>query len=125
VSAAGIQVCAWTADTRSVRHDHGGARLLSRRLLKLKHDRSEMGFLAAAISEEEMGREPFWTLRVESPASTEDFRVHLTDGSSMSLSMITRDGSHLRGEAYVSNISDGADTATVVTLAGTGPLNRS
>jgi hypothetical protein len=99
--------------------------MLSKRLLRLKHDRADVGFLSASISEEEMGREPFWTLRVESPASTEQFRVHLSDGSSMTLSMITRDGSQLRGEAYVSSISDGVDTATVVVLAGTGPLNRS
>jgi hypothetical protein len=99
--------------------------MLSKRLLKLKHDRSEVGFLTASISEEEMGREPYWSLRVESPASTEEFRLHLTDGSSMALSMLTRDGSHLRGEAYVSSISDGLDTATVVVLAGTGPLRRS
>ncbi len=99
--------------------------MLSKRLLKLKHDRSEMGFLTASISEEEMGREPYWTLRVTSPASTDEFRIHLTDGSSMSLTMITRDGSHLRGEAYVSTISDNHETATVVTLAGTGPLRRS
>jgi hypothetical protein len=98
--------------------------MLSRRLLKLKHDRSEMGFLSAFVSEEEMGHEPYWTLRVESPASNEEFRIHLTDGSSMSLSMITRDGLHLRGEAYVSTISDGHETATIVTLAGTGPLRR-
>jgi hypothetical protein len=96
--------------------------MLSRRLLKLKHDRTDMGFLNASLAEEEMGREPYWTLRVESPASAEEFRVHLSDGSSMTLSMITRDGMHLRGEAYVSNISDGVDTATVVVLAGTGPL---
>jgi hypothetical protein len=99
--------------------------MVSKRLLKLKHDRSEMGFLNAAISEEEMGREPYWSLRVESPASTEEFRVHLTDGSSMTLNMLTRDGTHLRGDAYVSSISDGTEAATVVVLAGTGPLRRS
>jgi uncharacterized membrane protein len=99
--------------------------MLSKRLLRLKHDRADVGFLSASISQEEMGREPFWTLRVESPASTEQFRMHLSDGSSMSLSMVTRDGSQLRGEAYVSSISDSVDAATVVVLAGTGPLNRS
>jgi len=99
--------------------------MFSRRLLRLKHDRTDMGFLSALISEEEMGREPFWTLRVESPSSTEEFRIHLMDGSSMTLSMVTRDGALLRGEAYVSSISDGIDTATVVTLAGTGPLRTS
>ena len=99
--------------------------MLSKRLLRLKHDRVDMGFLSASLSEEEAGREPFWTLRVESPASMEAFRIHLTDGSSMSLSMVTRDGSLLRGEAYVSSISDGLDAATVVTLAGAGPLRLS
>jgi hypothetical protein len=99
--------------------------MLSKRLLRLKHNRNDVGFLAASVNEEEAGHEPFWTLRVESPASTEEFRIHLTDGSSMSLSMVTRDGSQLRGEAYVSSISDGFDSATVVALAGTGPLKRS
>ncbi len=99
--------------------------MLSRRLLRLRHDRVDMGFLSASLSEEEAGREPFWTLRVESPASMETFRIHLTDGSSMSLSMVTRDGSLLRGEAYVSSISDSLDAATVVTLAGAGPLKQS
>jgi len=96
----------------------------ARRLLKIRHDRAEIGFLSARIDEEEAGREPFWHLRVEAPASTEDFRDHLSDGSSMALGMITRDGVHLRGEAYVSSISDGVDVATVVVLAGAGPLRR-
>jgi hypothetical protein len=96
----------------------------ARRLLKLRHDRAEIGFLSARIDEEEAGREPFWHLRVEAPASADDFRDHLTDGSSMALGMVTRDGVHLRGEAYVSNISDGTDAATVVVLAGAGPLRR-
>jgi len=95
-----------------------------RRLLRLKHERIDLGFLAASVSEEEMGREPHWTLRVESPASTEAFSTHLGDGSSMSLSMITREGTQLRGEAYVSSISDSLDAATVIVLAGTGPLLR-
>jgi hypothetical protein len=96
--------------------------MASRRLLRLKHDRAEVGFLSASVSEEEVGRDPFWTLRVESPASPEEFRAHLGDGSSMSFSMVTRDGSLLRGEACVSSISDGFEAATVVTLAGVGPL---
>jgi hypothetical protein len=98
--------------------------MLTKRLLRLKHDRTDVGFLSASVAEEEMGREPFWTLHISSPASTEEFRVHLTDGSSMTLSMITRDGVQLRGEAYVANISDGADAPTMVMLAGTGPLRR-
>jgi hypothetical protein len=98
--------------------------MLSKRLLRLKHDRADVGFLSACVNEEEAGHEPFWMLRVESPASTEDFRMHLVDGSCMSLSMVTRDGSQLRGEAYVSSISDCVDAATVVVLAGAGPLRH-
>ncbi len=97
----------------------------SKRLLRLKHDRVDVGFLSASVSEEEMGREPYWSLRVESPASTEEFRVHLSDGSCMALNMVTREGSQLAGEAYVSSISDCVDAATIVVLAGTGPLRRS
>jgi hypothetical protein len=96
----------------------------SRRLLRLRHDRTDLGFLSASVAEEEAGREPYWSLRVESPSSTEAFRDHLADGSSMALNMVTRDGVQLRGEAYVSSISDGVDVATVVVLAGSGPLRR-
>jgi hypothetical protein len=98
--------------------------MLSKRLLKLRHDRAEIGFLSARIDEEESGREPYWHLRVEAPGSSADFRDHLTDGSSMSLTMITREGVHLTGEAYVSSISDGMESATIVVLAGAGPLRR-
>jgi hypothetical protein len=97
--------------------------MASKRLLRLKHDRTDVGFLSASVAED--GSEgPFWSLRVESPSSTDEFRGHLHDGSSMALSMFTGDGVQLRGEAYVSNISDGMDSATVVVLAGTGPLRR-
>jgi hypothetical protein len=98
--------------------------MASRRLLRLKHDRNDMGFFAACLSEEGTGREPHWILRVESPASTQEFRDHLTDGSCMALNMVTRDGVQLRGDAYVSSVSDGVDTATVVVLAGAGPLRQ-
>lgn len=96
-----------------------------RRLLRLRHERTDLGFLSASVAQEDAGREPFWTLRVEAPSSAEEFRDHLMDGSSMALSMVTRDGAHLRGEAYVSSISDGMDVATVVVLAGSGPLRNS
>ncbi len=82
-----------------------------------------MGFLAASVVEDG-GRDPCWSLRVEAPSSSAEFREHLHDGSSMSFNMITRDGVQLRGEAYVSSISDGMDSATVVVLAGSGPLRR-
>ena len=96
---------------------------MPRRLLKLKHERTDLGFLSASLSEDG-GRDTNWMLRVESPSSFEEFHDHLADGSSMALSMVTRDGEQLRGEAYVSSISDGANTATVVVLAGAGPLRR-
>ncbi len=40
----------------------------------------------------------------------------------MAFTMVTREGDHLRGEACVASVSDSADAATVVTLAGMGPL---
>jgi hypothetical protein len=94
-----------------------------RRLLKLKHERTDLGFLSASLSEDG-GRDASWILRVESPSSFEAFHDHLGDGSSMALSMVTREGEQMRGEAYVSSISDGVETATVVVLAGAGPLRR-
>jgi hypothetical protein len=38
--------------------------------------------------------------------------------------MVTRDGARLFGDAYVSSVSDGMDSATVVVLAGAGPLRQ-
>jgi len=92
-----------------------------RRLLRIKHDRRDLGFFATGVLEED-GRVGSWQLRLESPAEVEVFRDHLASGSSMSLTMVTRDGDHLRGEAAVSTVSDSFESATVVTLAGLGPL---
>ena len=97
--------------------------MLTKRLLRLRHERTDLGFLSASVAEDG-GRDPYWSLRIESPSSAEEFRDHLHDGSSMAFNMITRDGTQLRGEAYVSSISDGTDAATVVVLAGSGPLRR-
>lgn len=97
--------------------------MLSRRLLRLRHDRTDLGFLSASLAEDG-GRDPYWSLRVEAPSSAEEFRDHLQDGSCMSFNMVTRDGVQLRGEAYVSSVSDGVEAAMVVVLAGAGPLRR-
>ncbi|MCX6372665.1 MAG: hypothetical protein NTX16_06205 [Actinobacteria bacterium] len=93
----------------------------SGRLLKIKHDRQDIGFLSASIVRED-GHQGSWCLRVESPADLEAFRVHLAEGSSMALTMVTREGDQLRGEACVASVSDCVNAATVVTLAGMGPL---
>ena len=98
--------------------------MLAKSLLRLQHERRDIGFLGARVTEEESSRNPSWALRIESPANAEEFRDHLTDGSSMSLVMVTRDGERLSGEAYVATISDGMDTATVVVLTGAGPLRH-
>ncbi len=37
--------------------------------------------------------------------------------------MVTREGDHLRGEAAVSTVSCSCESATLVTLAGLGPLH--
>jgi hypothetical protein len=99
------------------------AAMPSKRLLRLRHQRTDVGFFSASVAVDG-DRDSHWSLRVEAPSSAEEFRDHLTAGSSMSLSMVTRDGVQLRGEAYVSSLSDGVDSATVVLLAGSGPLKR-
>jgi len=91
------------------------------RLLKIKHDHRDIGFLSASFVRDE-GSQGSWGLRVESPADLDEFRRHLEQGSSMAFTMVTREGDHLRGEACVASVSDSADAATVVTLAGMGPL---
>jgi len=95
--------------------------MVRQRLLRIKQDRRDLGFFAAGVLEEDGGAGS-WQLRLESPADVGVFRDHLASGSSMSLTMVTRAGDHLRGEAAVSTVSDAADSATVVTLAGLGPL---
>jgi hypothetical protein len=91
------------------------------RLLRLKHERRDLGFFSARVMREEGPFAP-WLLHVESPDDLDEFRDHLASGSSMALSMVTRDGDHLRGEAAVSTVSYACDAASVVTLAGLGPL---
>jgi len=93
------------------------------RLLRIKHDHRDIGFLSASVSEDK-GCEAAWCLRVESPADIDEFRGHLTEGSSMVLTMVTREGDQLRGEACVATVSDSLDAATVVTLSGVGPLRK-
>jgi hypothetical protein len=95
----------------------------SGRLLRIKHDHRDIGFLSASVVKDE-AYQTAWCLRVESPADLDEFRVHLEQGSSMSLMMVTREGEQLRGEACVANVSDCVDAATVVTLSGMGPLRR-
>ena len=93
----------------------------SGRLLKIKHDHRDIGFLSASVVRDE-GYQAAWCLRVESPADLDEFRVHLETGSSMALMMVTREGDQLCGEACVASVSDCVDAATVVTLSGMGPL---
>jgi hypothetical protein len=93
----------------------------SGRLLKIKHDHRDIGFLAARVVKDDL-YEPAWCLRVESPADVDEFRRHLAEGSSMVLTMVTREGAQLRGEACVASVSDCVDAATIVTLSGMGPL---
>ena len=93
------------------------------RLLKIKHDHRDIGFLSArVVTDEEYPAA--WCLRVQSPADLDEFRGHLAEGSSMVLTMVTREGDQLRGEACVASVSDCVDAATVVTLSGVGPLRR-
>lgn len=91
------------------------------RLLKIKHDHREMGFLSARLVSE-IGSPDSWCLRVESPADVDEFREHLIHGHAMDLRMVARDGRAYRGEACVSSVSMSTEVATMVVLAGVGPL---
>jgi hypothetical protein len=91
------------------------------RLLKIKHDHRDIGFLSARVVRDEL-YQAAWCLRVESPSDLDEFRGHLAEGSSMVLTMVTREGDQLRGEACVASVSDCVDAATIVTLSGMGPL---
>jgi hypothetical protein len=93
---------------------------LQGRLLRLRHDHREMGFLSARIL---LDTESSWTLRVESPDDLDEYLTHLHHGSSMGLSIVTRDGKHYRGEACVSSVSADGEYTTLVVLAGVGPLH--
>jgi hypothetical protein len=90
------------------------------RLLKIKHDHHEMGFLSARISSD-FGSG--WVVRVESPDDVDEYLTHLHQGRSMGLSLVTRDGACYRGEACVSSVSIDGEFATLVVLAGVGPLH--
>ncbi len=92
-----------------------------RRLLKLRHDHHELGFLNARICADAGA---CWILRVESPQDVQEYLDHLHHGSSMALSIVTRDGRCHQGEACVSSVSTHGDYATLVVLAGVGPLHN-
>ena len=91
------------------------------RLLKIKHEHRDIGFLSARVVNE-FDCPGSWCLRVESPENLDEFQQHLAHGSSMLLTLFTRDGNIYRGEACVSSVSASADVASLVVLAGVGPL---
>jgi len=95
--------------------------MTTQRLMRIKHDRRDLGFFSASVLRDELAQAA-WLLSVESPADMDEFRGHLAEGSSMALTLVTRDGDFLRGEASVAHVSDSYDAATVVTLTGLGPL---
>ena len=99
--------------------------MTTHRLLRLRHDRENVGFLSASLMVEDPSSSRHWLLRLESPSTLDLFRACLGTGSAMSLSMMTREGQIYRGEACVSSLSDGVDGPTSVALAGVGPLHGS
>jgi hypothetical protein len=99
--------------------------MTTHKLLRLRHDRENVGFLSASLMVEDPTANRHWLLRLESPSTLDLFRSFLGSGSAMSFSMITRDGELYRGEACVSSLSDSTDGPTSVALAGVGPLHGS
>ncbi len=98
--------------------------MTTHRLLRLRHDRENVGFLSASLMVDDPSANRHWMLRLESPSTLELFRGCLGSGNALSFSMITREGNLFRGEAYVSSLSDAVDGPTSVALAGAGPLQR-
>lgn len=94
---------------------------MMRRLLRIKHERRDLGFFSARVVTDDVAVAG-WCLRVESPADLREFQDHLSRGTTMALTMVTREGDHLRGEACVASVSACVETASVVTLSGLGPL---
>jgi hypothetical protein len=99
--------------------------MTTHRLLRLRHDRENVGFLSASLMVEDPSMNRHWLLRLESPSTLDLFREFLGTGSAMSFSMITREGQIYRGEACVSSLSDAENGPTSVALAGVGPLHGS
>jgi hypothetical protein len=97
--------------------------MTTHRLLRLRHDRENVGFLSASLMVEDPTANRHWLLRLESPSTLDLFRECLGSGGSISFSMITREGNVFRGEACVSSLSDAAEGPTSVALAGVGPLH--
>ncbi len=91
------------------------------RLLSLKLDHVEMGFMRARVKSEDRGFND-WSLHVVSPSEPDTFVHHLTAGTPVQLVMTTRGGERMSGEAYVANVSEGREAATVVDLTGVGAL---
>ncbi len=96
--------------------------MTTHRLLRVKHNRENVGFLSASLMVEDPTMNRHWLLRLESPSALDLFRDCLGTGNALSLSMMTRDGKSFRGEACVASLSDGEDGPTLVALAGIGPL---
>lgn len=109
------------ATSRHGSDDSGGRPLTVLRLRRLRHQRRDLGFLAARVLGEP-GFPAGWLLHVEAPADLDEFRDHLASGAAMDLTMVTREGDYLRGEAFVASVSESVDAATLVTLCGAGPL---
>ncbi len=96
--------------------------MTTHRLMRLRHNRDNLGFLSASLMVDDPHANRHWLLRLESPSTLDLFRDCLGTGSALSLNMITRDGEIYRGEACVSSVSDSIDGPTLVSLAGVGPL---
>ncbi len=96
--------------------------MTTHRLMRLRHNRDNLGFLSASLMVDDPAANRHWLLRLESPSTLDLFRDCLGTGSALSLNMITREGDTYRGEACVSSVSDSIDGPTLVSLAGVGPL---
>ena len=99
--------------------------MTTHRLLRLRHDRENVGFLSASLMVEDPTMNRHWLLRLESPSTLELFRDCLGIGQRDVVQHDHARGDIFRGEACVSSLSDATDGPTSVALAGVGPLHGS
>jgi hypothetical protein len=88
-------------------------------LLKIRHDQHDLEFLSGRIVSEVGGA---WLLRIQASTEAGEYREHLVRGAPMDLTLVANTGDRYAGEACVASVSTANDGATLVVLAGVGPL---
>jgi hypothetical protein len=89
---------------------------------KVRLNRVDIDFLSARLEVDELGLMRHWRLHVEGPTQLESLVEALSQGTTLTVAMHTRDGHDYRGEAFVTSTSETRDGARLVAFTGSGPL---